>query len=420
MKKLSLALIGGLLFASTAFANNIPEPVVQSYMADYNIEKEEAIKRLEIISNSSLISDKLIEKFGDSLIAGVFFEHYPEFKVVVRTTKKGQKARDVLTFANKEMPDLNIEVIPNSPRNFRSIENIINNQFSVLNKKVSGLQSIGYDPAKDEIVITIYDPTAKSSDELQKRYKLDKLAGMPSRIELAITPVTPSSIGGGIELTYNNKGRCTSGFAVTVNGQPGIVTAFHCTLNQTIQNYTLTNGQASYQLTLHPPKQSANHDMAVYLAPKGTVMTSKISLGKGILSEVKAQGKRNALKIGQSYLCHYGRTTGFSCGTVATTNSRLAAKSYPSNQNAQQTPATIDVCNTTQPACNATFISISSSKLNCESGDSGGPVVEANTAYGIVSSCHIQQTNQGQQMVLYLSSLDYLNELSATLLRSAN
>lgn len=350
----------------------------------------------------------MIDKFGESLIAGVFFEHSPEFKIVVRTTKKGQKARDVLSFVNKEMSDLNIEVIPNSPRNFRSIENIITNQFSVLDKKVKGLQSIGYDPAKDEIVITIYDPTATSADELQKRHKLDKLSGMSARVELAITPITVSSVGGGLRLQGVNN--CTSGFAVSVNGQPGIVTAYHCTRNETVKNHTIINGQSRYNLILHPPKPSANHDMAVYLAPQGTTMTPKVSLGAGILSDIKAQGKRGNLKVGQSYLCHYGISTGFSCGTVTKINTLISAKDVNGRQ----------ICNTSQATCNPVFISISSPNLKCAGGDSGGPVIEGNTAYGIASSCNLQEMARGEQPVLHLSSLDYLSELSAILVRSAN
>lgn len=183
MKKWLSLLFLGLLSATTAFAQAV-DMAADFYAKEYAVTTAEAKKRLEIISHSALISDIVIQKFGEDAIAGIFFQHTPDFMIVVRTTKQGQKHRDILTFAQNQLPDLPITVIPNSPRNFRSIENIISNQFLVLDKKISELQSIGYDPSTDELVISIYDPTAQSADELAQRYNLYKIAGMKVRVLL--------------------------------------------------------------------------------------------------------------------------------------------------------------------------------------------------------------------------------------------
>lgn len=124
------------------------------------------------------------------------------------------------------------------------------------------------------------------------------------------------------------------------------------------------------------------------------------------ITGITTQGKRTSLKIGKSYLCHYGISTGFSCGTVTAINNRLSSQ-Y----------GTQKLCNTTRSSCNSVFISISSPELKCWSGDSGGPVIEGNTAYGIVSACNTDQIPQGKQAILYLSSLDYLSELSVAVLQ---
>ena len=135
-----------------------------------------------------------------------------------------------------------------------------------------------------------------------------------------------------------------------------------------------------------------------------------MSLGAGILSDIKMQGQRSSLKVGQSYLCHYEVSSGFSCGTVRTIKHALNAKFTDGLQ----------LCNTTKRNCNPVFISISPPKLKCVVGDSGGPVIEGNIAYGIASACNLSDIQKGRQAILYLSSLDYLNELSATLLQSVN
>ena len=221
-----------LLFAAStsialsAKANNllpVPTPIVHSYMKDFLVSESEAQKRLEIMQMADEISNKIIEQFGVDMVAGVFFDHTPDFKVVVRTTKQGQKSRDVLSFVNQKYPNIPIEVIPNSPRNFRAIQNIITNQSKVLDKKISGFQSLGYDPSQDKLILSVYQPGAQARD-LIDNYKIGKISGMDVEILLLDAPIGPAALMGGARLE-SSTGRCTSGFSVNdANGQPGIVT----------------------------------------------------------------------------------------------------------------------------------------------------------------------------------------------------
>lgn len=46
MRKIALTFIVGLLMSATVHANDIPTPVVGSYMADYGVSQTEAVRRL--------------------------------------------------------------------------------------------------------------------------------------------------------------------------------------------------------------------------------------------------------------------------------------------------------------------------------------------------------------------------------------
>ncbi|OOR87473.1 hypothetical protein B0181_10240 [Moraxella caviae] len=364
---------------------------------------------------TSQISEKVIEKFGADMIAGVFFDHTQDFKIVIRTTKKGQKSRDVLKFASENFPELQIEVIPNSPRNFRAIENIINNQAKVLSKKIAGFQSLGYNPATDKLVLSIYDPSAKDASELIEKYKIDKLSGMEVEVQLLSSPIATAALMGGVEM-QSIAGRCTAGFGVRgENNQPGVVTAYHCTNNGTEKNYVLQDHEgARHMLTLQTPKPSANHDMAVYLAPVGTALNARYNKHGVQGSEpefVRSQGKRTDLKIGQSYVCHSGVKTGFSCGTIS--GVRVTVLSVDKTKKVGD--EYLKACNTAQDVCNATFVSFSGPALRCASGDSGGPVINGSIAYGITSGCSAGTVTKDGNPVIYASSLDYLSELPAKL-----
>ena len=409
-----------LLFAAStsialsAKANNllpVPTPIVHSYMKDFLVSESEAQKRLEIMQMADEISNKIIEQFGVDMVAGVFFDHTPDFKVVVRTTKQGQKSRDVLSFVNQKYPNIPIEVIPNSPRNFRAIQNIITNQSKVLDKKISGFQSLGYDPSQDKLILSVYQPGAQARD-LIDNYKIGKISGMDVEILLLDAPIGPAALMGGARLE-SSTGRCTSGFSVNdANGQPGIVTAYHCTNNGKSTQAVLTdNAGVRHSLTLQTPKASANHDMAVYLATTGTPLQATYDIYDGLSPmPIRSQGKRSELKAGGTYLCHSGVTTGFSCGTVKAINQPLPAV-YIHPETKQKT----QVCNTAQKQCNSTFVTLTGPSLKCAGGDSGGPVVNGTVAYGITSSCNTTEITQGKPALMYLSSLDFISELSVSI-----
>lgn len=150
---------------------------IESYSKDFQVSTQEAERRLKVESQLDYIVQKLNEQFGES-IASVYFDNGQDFKLVVRTTKKGNTERQIIDLTSQLSKDysLPIDVVANSPRNFRSIQNIIKNQKSTIAKKYDGFQTIAYDPRNDAIYLSFYEPdiTKQNLCTRQKTKKLTK------------------------------------------------------------------------------------------------------------------------------------------------------------------------------------------------------------------------------------------------------
>lgn len=395
-------------------------PTTKLYAKEFKVSEEEAERRISIMSQSDYISEKIIEKFGEKDIAGVFFENEGNFKLVVRTTRQGQGSADILKFANQEFPDIDIEVKTNSPRNFRAIQNILKNQPQVLDKKIKGFQSLGYNPKEDKLIVGIYDPTLESSNEAIEKYKISKISGMDVGIRLLQQPMDLAYLLGGAKLSSG----CTSGFSAygADKSTKGIITAFHCTSNGTLKNYILTDQFGStHSLVLENPLVTANQDIVFLKTTSNTVpfdayyqQSKEPTIYYPDPVPIRTFGRKSELKVGESYACHEGITTGFSCGLIKDLDiTFVSTATNPTNGVVSKR------CNTTGPNCYH-FVSVQSKDLKCQPGDSGGPITIGNAAHGIVSSCNYDKVPTGSTPTLYFSSLDYLNEFPVYLAVTPN
>ena len=86
--------------------------------------------------------------------------------------------------------------------------------------------------------------------------------------------------------------------------------------------------------------------------------------GPSTSTRVAHTGSKAALK--GSYLCHRGKKTGYSCGTVSSSTC---------------TPTYSGACGSV--ACGPYFVYVKGSTLRQDHGDSGGPWVGGNLTYGI-------------------------------------
>lgn len=415
----------GLLTASVAFFTNVAnaeditiQPVaIESYSKEFNVSSQEAERRLKIQSQLPYIVQKLSDEFGDS-IASVYFDNGQEFKLIVRTTKKGNTQKQVINLADQLSKEysLPIEVLANSPRNFKAIQNIIENQKQRIAREYSSLQMMGYQPQKDAIKIAFYEPDVTKQNDIKN--KLQKISGMDTIIEFIPKPMSEVSgaVGGGVINYQDGNGWCSGGFTGTMNGQLGILTATHCVTplsriistyvntNTANQMYYLSNGKATippspyHEISFLPLKTtsvSGSVQRATSYNANSTIPTPDLIIrGVGY-----AQGNTiiNSQNVAGTYVCHTGNTTGFSCGNVVTVSTYWG-----------EGACNTSVLNNVDPrqVCYPTFLEVSGPFFKVARGDSGGPLFDGSgLAYGIASA--IYTSNSG-----VFSSLAYLSNFS--------
>lgn len=156
---------------------------------------------------------------------------------------------------------------------------------------------------------------------------------------------------------------CTVGFSAAYRGIRGLTTAAHCASGpRRVLDVTITpEGGALY----------AAADVTWYRVPEGNSLPNKITTDSSTRF-INSTVMRLSLAIGGTY-CKYGKTTGFTCGTL---NTRTLAPGYVTN-------------------ADPTFLGIDSLVTNCLPGDSGGPVIAGNAAVGTVSG----YANDGRRLI---------------------
>ena len=151
-------------------------------------------------------------------------------------------------------------------------------------------------------------------------------------------------------------GNCTSGFTARQRGTGvyGIITAGHCEPPFTMHNVALTQ-----VVRRHGPYVDAQ-----FLSiPAGSSHRLFDEFVCGRVLPCDVAGDVSRFNMMGSYVCHYGRNSGNSCGTVDDINHR------PHNR-----------C---EGECNSTFVRVTGPDLRACRGDSGGPWYHGSAAYGI-------------------------------------
>ncbi|MBA2056312.1 trypsin-like serine protease [Psychrobacter cryohalolentis] len=416
-KMFQISLLVASIFTVSSMAHaetiSIDAYTAENYSKDFNVSVQEAERRLAIQSQLDYITKKLHEQFGDT-IASVYFDNGLDFKLVVRTTKKGNAQKQVIDLTNQlsKQYELPIEVIANSPRNFKAIENIIENQKARIAKQYSGFQMIGYQPQRDAIRVAFYEPDVSKQNEIKA--KLQKISGMPTILEFIPNPIenTAGTVGGGSIRYSSGVGYCSGGFTGTMNGKLGVLTATHCikganksvssyvNTNTVNQAYSLPNGEA-----IVPPSQY--HEISFLplntTSLSGSVQRSTVYPSTNPDLTIKGLGSAqgptiiNGQNVAGTYLCHTGDRTGFSCGNVTVVSSYWGGGGCNTS-----------VINNTNPlnVCYPSYIVVEGPSFRINQGDSGGPLFDSSgKAHGIASAMY--SLNSG-----IFSSMSYLSNFT--------
>lgn len=221
------------------------------------------------------------------------------------------------------------------------------------------------------------DPKARDGD--QARLSREAAAAAQKR-ELPVTwgdpPPVPANYGGKNVSAAN--GACTGGFSVVKNGDRRMSTAGHCSNN--LIGASITYGGSS-GFSVKTRSYSRSNDNLTF-DRSGASWTAKVKFyGSGITRPIKKRRTRSQMDVGDP-VAKYGRTTSYTFGYIRSKNACSPAGCLPGG--------------------GGEFIRVEkeSETWMCKPGDSGGPFMYGQTAYGLTSGYFDSGTFKGDCVFL--------------------
>ena len=356
---LLLILIAGLQAAAPSQAAQAKDevfgPGVLDYANTYGVTIEEAEWRLSKEKYIGEVGNR-IETGSPETFAGIWIEHEPVFRAVVRFV--GDAKAQLAKYTQDPL------FVPQTAP--RSYEVLIAAQADIADRLAKdGIDfESGIDLKKSEVTLYVRDPAM-----VLKKFAAAFRASPFIRVYKSNSFVVPTAMSGGQELdrTINRRlvRECTAGFNVSdSNRELGIITAGHCDNDLT---YKPTRTKLDYQ----SESDGGNYDVQwskqhVRQSVTPEQQTNSIDLINGSVAslEIKSVTPSSAYVVGKT-ICKSGVTTGYNCGQVVNKNHlenwRGQAGSYVEVHNANN-------------------------ELMTDFGDSGGPVFgpNDNSAYGVI------------------------------------
>ena len=387
--------------------------IIQSYARDTGLSPKEAQEQLALMQRSGEINEKIEDTFGADSISSTYFMTGKDFGVGVRlhtTTKYGMESLSL-----DDGTIIPITLTNNEKFNAKGIQDYMTASSSTISEHLSGVQSVGYNGKKNALTITIHEPDI-SKRMINNGVDLSLLMpDMDANIEYTDYPIVETSqftnkvIGGAKTYNYVANTQCTTGFPGFVNNVPGFLTATHC------QNDTQYQGNDGLNFNLNPSKAYTNystlHEMSFVPTPNhqlyGGVLTDQQYVDERFIQKINGVRDRQPV-LSQTYLCHFGRTTGASCGFVEEINIQNYVYSQQENRITGCSSKYSPNASVRAQNCGESFYKIRSNYLRCSKGDSGGPVYDySGKAWGIANSASFSGAGEGQCFGLTFSLIDY-------------
>jgi hypothetical protein len=310
----------------------------QSYAREFGVTSAEAAFRLSLQGPVSEL-DAALERIDAADFGGLWIQNAPDFRVEVRLAGDGSS---VLEMAKGTALDGLVDVLP--ARYSRD----------ELVSAASALRA-GTATAPFDLVVNVQDNeldvrTLAAADVTAFAAARGRALPPSARIvEVPALARPATEVYGGLALPD-----CTTGFTVSKSGTRGVLTAGHCSNSESIYNTSLTLMGEAYS--------GSNDEQWMYSASFS--FTNKAADFAPDWRRITSRTYRKNQPIG-SWVCKYGKVTGYGCGTITQTN---AAPGYI-------------------PNVKPTYVYVAHSvgyPLLCQGGDSGGPVYLSNSAWGII------------------------------------
>jgi hypothetical protein len=314
----------------------------KAYSSAMGVDVNEAIRRLQLQDDIGELNRELTEKEGETF-AGLWIQHQPEYRVIVMFTRDGDTT--LQAYQNGSLAGL---VEAHTARATLKELEVAQSQAVQAVSNLGIRISSGINIPNNRAELYALDPVQLTAGLRKVDIQLPDNVDVVKFIELS---KDVADIFGGKALTT-----CTSGFSVkNSSGTKGVTTAGHCSNTQSFNGVNLPwqNGTTG-----------GLFDIQWHSAPGFTVRNLVFD---GTYNRFIYSVKFRASQSVGEWVCKYGMTTGYACGTIATTS---------------------------QDGVNVRL-----DNMTVQGGDSGGPWFWNNTAYGTtIAACTL---SNGTPCVIY-------------------
>lgn len=353
------------------------DPIAVSYAQTYRVPVSEAQRRLARVPAIAQLEQRLQRELPESF-AGLYIEHQPAYRVVVRFTKT---PKALLARYTKDP----VFVAQLAPRPLELLRGAQEELAAQLSSSGVAFES-GVDVKASQVNLFVLDTAAAAK-------RLSGLMAVADYIKVQKVPalMTPTAIVGGNQVDGSTQ-RCTTGFNVfNAARELGVITAGHC------DNALTYIGSPNVTLAFQSEQNGGSLDLQWNKQSGGTAQeqSNRIKLvgGPQATMDITSETTAANLPLGAT-VCKMGVTTNYTCGEVA-------------DKNAQAMYA----------GSVGTYIRVhnASNQVMTAAGDSGGPVFGTNTAYGLVHGRG--GTGTPTHNDLYFMPVDHFSAIGVTLLK---
>jgi hypothetical protein len=347
------------------------------YAAKFGVPLDEALRRLKAQQASVAATDAIRAEFTGRL-AGVSFEHAPEYRIIVLLT------------GNEPVADRSVSGVPivfrtGAKATHAEAIQALRKHLIDLHTDLPNARGAGYDQRTGEVVLLVTRADAESIGIDAIRARAEQVGGVPVRV--IINELNESNLGvdgggrvEGINSVTGRRNVCTTGFVVTDGTQTGVATAAHCPDELTYQDRDGT----IVALPFASQWGLGYQDVQVNFSDQSSEPLFYSNRGAGTLRRLTSWRNVASTRAGE-FVCHYGESSGYSCATVELTD--------------YAPPGAL--CG---GPCSPTWVTVKGP--SCIAGDSGGPVFSGGIAFGIAKG--VNRTGSGQCLFYYYMSTDYL------------
>ncbi|GAA4457828.1 hypothetical protein GCM10023170_054760 [Phytohabitans houttuyneae] len=285
---------------------------IEGYARTYGVSEREALRRLRIQEAAGTLNARLTDAEA-ATFAGLYIEHTPAVRVVVRFTRDAEQtlARHVrggvlAGVARARAADTPLaQLVAEQKVAYESVR--------AAGTPVSG--SINLRDNRVEIYVKAEDH-ARATGAVGAATRMSPASGRVDVVTVADLPAQEANVHGGLEIVGGGA-ISTTGFTVRrdSDGRMGVTAAGHAPNSGSVQTSS-GNVATTFEAERAP---SGPYDIQWHSAVGRTLTNVIRDNFSGATRPITGIRLRAAQAVGSS-VCKFGRTTGYTCGTINTTS----------------------------------------------------------------------------------------------------